>query len=172
MVDQLGNDACLSECGKYRYSLSRHVGAGPFTYAFFGINPSTADATKDDQTVRKWRGFSALNDVGRFVVSNVFSFRATDVKVLARTTDDLFGEDHWRIQDIIIAQADALVPCWGSQKKVPDHLRPWIDELLGRLKHRNYYHGTPLLCFGHTKDGDPKHPLTLGYDTPLIDYLK
>ncbi len=171
MGDLLGNDAYVSDCGKYRYSLSRFVGAGQFTYAFFGINPSTADASKDDQTVRKWRGYSERNNVGRFEVSNVFSYRATDVKDLAETTDCLFGEAHWDIQNSIIRRADALVPCWGNQKKVPKHLRCWIDELFGRICHQNYKYGTPLLCFGKTKDGDPKHPLTLGYEKdPLVDY--
>lgn len=171
MSDLLGNDAYVSECGKYRYELQRHVGAGPFTYAFFGINPSTADAMKDDQTVRKWRGYSERNKVGRFIVGNVFSYRATDVKELGRTTDCLFGDDHWRIQEHIIRSADALVPCWGDRKKVPKHLHCWIDQLFDALCDQNYRYGTPLLCFGKTKDGDPKHPLTLGYDKdPLVNY--
>lgn len=170
MGDLLGNNAYVSECKKYRYTLERHVGAGNFTYAYFGINPSTADASTDDQTVRKWRGFSQRNNVGRFIVSNVFSFRATDVKELDKTNDDLFGDDHWRMQEYVIQSADALVPCWGSQNKIPKHLRCWVDQLFDRLCDQNYRFGTPLLCFGKTKDGDPKHPLTLGYDTPLVDY--
>lgn len=169
MGDLLGNDAYVSDCEKYRYTLERHVGAGRLVYAFFGINPSTADASLDDQTVRKWRGFSERNNVGRFIVGNVFSYRATDVKELGLTTDDLFGDDHWRMQKHIIRSADALVPCWGSQAKVPKHLRCWIDQLFDTLCDQNYRYGTPLLCFGKTKAGDPKHPLTLGYDTPLID---
>lgn len=108
--------------------------------------------------------------VGRFVVGNVFSYRATDVRELGNSGDCLFGEDHWRIQKNIIRTADALVPRWGNKKKVPEHLHCWIDELLDRLIGQIDDHGTPLLCFGHTKSGDPKHPPTLGYNTPLIDY--
>jgi hypothetical protein len=171
MGDLLGNDAYISECGKYRYSLERHVGAGHFTYAFFGINPSTADASVDDQTVRKWRGYSERNHVGRFIVGNVFSYRATDVKELGQTTDCIFGDDHWRMQDHIIKTADALVPCWGRQTKLPPHLRPWVDQLFNRLCCESYRTRKPLLCFGLTKDGDPKHPLTLGYEKhPLLEY--
>jgi hypothetical protein len=29
--------------------------------------------------------------------------------------------------------------------------------------------GKLVKCFGRTKAGDPKHPLMLGYDTPLVD---
>ncbi len=28
----------------------------------------------------------------------------------------------------------------------------------------------PIMTFGLTNSGDPKHPLTLGYDTPLVPY--
>ena len=169
MADLLGNDAYLSDCGKYRYSLTRHVGAGQLRFAFFGINPSTADATLDDATVRKWRGYCERNHAAIFEVANVFSYRATDVRELASVEDPFGGDEHWRIQDHIIRTADVLVPCWGSQKKVPDHLRPWIEELFGRLCHQNYRYGTDLMCFGKTKAGDPKHPLMLGYDkNPLV----
>lgn len=30
--------------------------------------------------------------------------------------------------------------------------------------------GKPVMHFGLTKAGDPKHPLMLGYDTPLQAY--
>ena len=39
-----------------------------------------------------------------------------------------------------------------------------IDVLIERAS------GKPLLCFGLTKSRDPKHPLMLGYDTPLIEW--
>ena len=56
--------AVISLCGKYRYRLERHWSplAGP-TWAFFGVNPSTADADKEDATTRKWREEHALRDV-------------------------------------------------------------------------------------------------------------
>ena len=169
MGDLMGNDAYVSDCGKYRYSLIRHVGAGQLRFAFFGINPSTADARLDDATVRKWRGYCERNNGALFEVANVFSYRATDVKELANVDDPFGGNEHWRVQESIIRSADVLVPCWGRQKKVADHLRPWIDELFGRLCDESNRPGKFLMCFGKTKDGDPKHPLMLGYDKdPLV----
>lgn len=46
--------AILSACGKYRYRLEREVGMGGPVYAYFGVNPSTADGSIDDATVRRW----------------------------------------------------------------------------------------------------------------------
>ncbi|WHI48961.1 DUF1643 domain-containing protein [Microbulbifer sp. VAAF005] len=80
--------ATLSECHKYRYILSRKVDDfGGNVFAYFGVNPSTADETIDDQTVKKWIGFTAKNSGSRFVVGNVFAYRATEVNELASTED-------------------------------------------------------------------------------------
>ena len=49
--------AVLSPCGQYRFRLERTISMEGPVYAFFGINPSTADANLDDATVRKWIGF-------------------------------------------------------------------------------------------------------------------
>ncbi len=45
--------AVLSPCSLYRYRLERDVQLAGQVFAYFGINPSTADATLDDATVRK-----------------------------------------------------------------------------------------------------------------------
>ena len=155
--------AIISHCGKYRYRLDRTVlDSGP-VYAFFGVNPSTADASVDDATVRKWRGFVQRWGGSRFIVGNVFAYRATDVNELATAVDpfgDLIG-DH---TTEIISEADVLVPCWGNANKVPPRLQFAFDMLMDALVSS----GKPVKHFGVTAAGDPKHPLMLGYSTPLL----
>src|SRR5882724_1884503 len=53
--------AVISNCGLYRYRLDRMLrdDHGP-TVAFVMVNPSTADATQDDATIRKCIGFAKL----------------------------------------------------------------------------------------------------------------
>ena len=46
-------NAVISDCGLYRYKLSRHWEQGLQRLVFIGLNPSTADAIEDDPTVRK-----------------------------------------------------------------------------------------------------------------------
>lgn len=54
--------AIISECGLYRVRLERDLGrAGP-AVAILGVNPSTADATANDATIRKDIGFGAAKD--------------------------------------------------------------------------------------------------------------
>lgn len=146
----------------YRYRLERTVAMNGPVYAFFGINPSTADASVDDATVRKWIGFTKRWGASRFIVGNVFAFRATDVKALA-TADDPFGDDIGDHITDIISEADILVPCWGNTSKVPPQLQYAFDVLMDALVSS----GKQVLHFGLTKSGDPKHPLMLGYDTQL-----
>ena len=46
------SSAIFSDCGRYRYSLSRRWENGE-NCVFVGLNPSTADSAKNDATVRK-----------------------------------------------------------------------------------------------------------------------
>lgn len=173
------SSAVISPCSLYRYRLSRDIepavlealGRGGLlqgkTVAFFGVNPSTADATLNDATVRKWMGFCARWGAPRFIVGNVFALRATDVQALA-TVDDPFGPDIGDHTTDIINAADILVPCWGNTDKVPPSLRFAFDVLMDALVSS----GKPVLTFGLTASGDPKHPLMLGYSTPLVPWAE
>lgn len=157
--------AVISSCGQYRYRLEREVGMVGPVYAFFGINPSTADASLDDATVRKWIGFTKLWGGSRFIVGNVFAYRSKDVKLLAGIPDP-FGPDIGDHVSDILAEADILVPCWGDTGKVPPKLQFAFDVLMDALNSS----GKPVRHLGLTKGGDPRHPLMLGYSTPLLQY--
>lgn len=159
--------AVISQCGAYRYRLEREVQPEGRVFAYFGINPSTANAVVDDATVRKWRGFTLRNGGRRFLVGNVFGFRATDVKRLAAHTTLTAQGPEWAVHfDQIIADADVLVPCWGNSKKIPLHLRDELASVMARL----VASGKPVLHFGVTACGQPRHPQMLGYDTPLTPW--
>lgn len=172
--------AVISPCGQYRYRLER-TGLVPLpnviidddkfhplcgkVIGFFGVNPSTADASINDATARKWIGFCRRWGVQRFIVGNVFAFRARDVKALA-SVEDPFGDEIGDHMTGIIDDADILVPCWGNTGKVPPKLQFAFDVLLDALVSS----GKPVLHFGTTASGDPKHPLMLSYATPLLPW--
>jgi hypothetical protein len=157
--------AVISHCGHYRYRLERSVGMIGPVYAYFGINPSTGDASKDDATVRKWIGFTKVWGGSRFIVGNVFAYRATDVRTLAGV-DRPSGQENVTHLFEIMRDADILVPCWGNSSKVPKQLRLEFSAVMLRLLES----GKPVMHLGLTMGGDPKHPLILGYDTPLVQY--
>jgi hypothetical protein len=163
-------DAVISKCGRYRYRLGRDIGRdvmrgiGP-TVAFIGVNPSTADAETDDATVRKWRGFASRWGCDRMVVGNLFAYRATDVRELA-TADDPVGHENNEHLRAVLDGVDLVVPCWGSRGKLPPNLRYRIDDVRRMLRAC----ASPVRVLGLTTSGDPKHPLMLGYSSPLQDW--
>jgi hypothetical protein len=137
---------------------------GP-VYAYFGVNPSTADANLDDATVRKWIGFTKVFGGRKFIVGNAFAYRATDVRELSKV-EDPYGDELGDQVSQIINDAEILVPCWGDTGKVSPALRDTFDVLLDALTSS----GKPVLHFGLTRAGDPKHPLMLAYSTGLLPW--
>lgn len=158
--------AIFSHCGTWRYWLDRQIDmlGGP-VYLFAGVNPSKAGADLDDPTVRKWRGFVTRAGGSGFIAVNPFAFCATEVKELA-TAPDPIGPDNDRAIVAAIAQADILVPCWGSLDKLPKTLWPRVAAVRDML----LASGKPIKVFGLTASGDPKHPLMLGYAGGMVDW--
>ena len=159
--------AILSKCGTFRYRLEREVGMTGPVYAYFGVNCSTADHRIDDNTVKRWIGFTKLYGGCRFIVGNPFAFRSPDVKDLSAATDPIGPENDWQLARII-SDADILVPCWGPQTKVPRRLRYRYSEVEAMLRAS----GKPVKVFGLSKAGDPLHPLMLPYTTELVDWVR
>jgi hypothetical protein len=157
--------AIVSSCGRYRYRLERDVQLAGNTIAFFGINPSTADAETDDQTTRKLRGFAKLLGARRYLLGNVFAWRATEVRELERAIYPIGRDNPVELRNII-CEADLLVACWGAKTKLPKDLRIYVDDVEAMLRES----GKPLRVFGLTRGGDPLHPLTLGYSTQLVEW--
>ena len=159
--------AVISDCGLYRYRLDRDVQAKGIVIAYFGVNCSTADADLEDQTTTRWFGFTLRNGGRKYVAGNPFAFRSTDVRGLVTAADPVGPLNRWHL-DQIIDEADLLVPCWGRRAKLPTPLRVHVDRLERTLR----VSGKPLRAFGLTKGGDPLHPLFLGYDTPLVEWVR
>lgn len=157
--------AVISPCGLYRTRLEREIAEVGIVIAFFGVNPSTAGPEIEDQTTMKWRGFAVRNGARKYIAGNPFAYRATDVGELAKAADPVGPDNDVHIGEII-RDADILVPCWGNRTKLPRSLHHHLDLLARRLRSS----GKPVKVFGFTASGDPKHPLMLGYDTPLVDW--
>lgn len=157
--------AILSPCGLYRYRLERDLGQPGPVVAFFGINPSTADALTDDATIRKMVGFASRWGYSKILVGNAFAFRAKDVCKLAGVSDPIGPE--WLMHiNALMSDADILIPCWGNKTKVPPQLRQQLIVLTRLLLGT----GKRVAAFGWTASHDPLHPLMLGYSTALVGW--
>ena len=157
--------ATISDCGLYRTDLFRVVGDpthAPIEILYVGVNPSTAGPLVDDQTIAKLREFTRRSGAFKFTIVNLFAYRATDVKELAKAEEPI-GKFNDRAISAALSRADVVIPMWGSRNKLPKVLWPRIDEVIDGIRRSNKL----VMTFGFTKSGDPKHPLMLGYDTKL-----
>ncbi|KWC56521.1 DUF1643 domain-containing protein [Burkholderia ubonensis] len=157
--------AIISSCCGYRYRLERDVAPTGIVVAFFGVNPSRADASVRDQTDLKWTGFAARWGARKYIAGNPFAFRSPNVRDLVAVVDPIGPANDVHLSRIV-ADADLLVPCWGDRGKLPKCLRPRLDFVTNMLRASR----KPVKVFGLTATGDPKHPLMLPYYTPLIDW--
>lgn len=154
--DNWQGSALLSPCGQYRYRLRRtSLLIATKRALFVMLNPSTADASVDDPTIRRCKGFAREFDCERLDVVNLFAWRATDPKELARVHDPVGPDNDEHIRQAA-GESDLVVCAWGASEVAHRRMRTVLD-LLPR----------PLYCLGVTKFGAPKHPLYVPASTPL-----
>lgn len=142
--------------GCYRYCLWRTVNpaARPRRLLFVMLNPSTADAEVDDPTLRRCMGFASLWGYRSLEVCNLFAYRATDPKILARVAAPV-GPDNDVHLIAAAARAESIVAAWGTRGALRERARE-VVALLTRTR--------SLLCLGLTRDGTPRHPLYVRSD--------
>lgn len=155
-------DALISDCGRYRYWLTRTWGTLR-PACFIMLNPSTADASVDDPTIRRCIGFAKAWGCSGITVVNLFAFRATDPKKMKAVNFDAIGPENDRHIKICVASAGITVCAWGAH-----------GGFLGRdqeVKKIARSAGSLITqCLGRTKDGYPKHPLYVPNSAKLEYY--
>jgi hypothetical protein len=161
----LESTATISPCVKYRYDLRRVWDRDRPGCVFLMLNPSVADASKPDPTMRKCVGFAERAGCGSLTIVNLFAFRATKPKDMFAATDPVGPEnDEFIIRHA--AGAGLVVAAWGAcvtaTKRQVIRDRPFAV--------RAMLPGVQLKCLGTTGCGNPCHPVMLGYSTPMIDY--
>jgi hypothetical protein len=159
-------DATFSACGRYRYRLERRLAtAAPDARAilFVCMNPSTAEATVDDPTVRRCWTYSRDWGFARMLLCNVMAYRATHPDLLLALHDPMpagvepGGADNVRAVLHAAREAGEIVCAWG---RVHRRLRPHVDRVEVALRAI----GFPLSVLTLTKEGHPGHPLYLRRD--------
>ena len=142
---------------KFRYTLTRRWSEEPMC-CFIGLNPSTADAQVEDNTVRRCRIYAQDWGFGGLLMLNLFAFRATNPKEMfkakMRGVDIIGGERNWYagLQSTIGRfQPGLVIAAWGIDGgergfKALECIRSPKGE---------------LHVLGWNKDKSPKHPLYL-----------
>lgn len=145
--------------GPYRYLLTRDWNTSPVPTAlkqvcFCQLNPSTADAQRDDPTLKRNISFAKAWGFNRLVVVNLYAFRATDPNELLAAQErgvDVVGPENFAYLNYAFNLSKMVVACWGAA--------PWAqrrgDEVLAQFPTVNFY------AARLTKEGAPAHVLYL-----------
>jgi hypothetical protein len=158
----------FSPCRTWRYTLARPLGTCwasglPLDgfVNFIGLNPSTADETRDDPTVRRCIDFARRWGHGGVVVTNIFGYRSTDPQALYQVPDPVGPGNNQALFEVA-CHAVMVVAAWGVHGEFMDH-GAFVADMLDRA-------GIPLFCLGWTKAGYPRHPLYLRKTVSLVRY--
>ena len=143
--------ATWSPCGLYRYTL-RRTWANPDAsvrklVTWILLNPSTADETQDDPTIRRCKEFSKSWGFDGLIIVNAYALRSTDPKGL------------WKVEDPNCLENDAaiLAACretnnvvcgWGANLR--NDRRDALAKLLRAID---------LWALKVNANGSPAHPL-------------
>lgn len=168
MVEPIAREAEIED--GYRWTMKRAWGAGPLIHWNL-LNPSDADAKRDDPTTLRMMLFSSAWGFGSMIVTNVYPFISSTTDKLAawrKTFDWITYQDRgmrpWGVDKSswsafhnnvgIIAEAsaraDISVAAWGSGVDNAD-----LEQVLKGAT-------VPWQCLGTNRDGSPRHPLARG----------
>lgn len=159
------------EC--YRYDLYRRWGHGPML-GWLMLNPSTADALKDDHTIGRCKYYARREGFDGIVVRNLFAYRTPHPPALRAALNagmDVVGPDNDRWLRSLLDDAEeepetigAVVAAWGSS--AGRWAWPRIETVEGMI----FDAGVTALALGVTGSGQPRHPSRLGNEAQLSAY--
>lgn len=170
MTDAIKRICQFSPCCKWRYTLWRewHEGelmpngilGGIYRDRFLmviGLNPSTADETQDDPTIRRCIGYAKRWGFGALCMTNLFAWRDTDPRKMRAAAEPVGkNNDYWIGQ--MASNAGMILAAWGAH-----------GTHLGRAAAVRRFIAQPIYCLAINADGSPKHPLYCRADLQPIE---
>lgn len=146
--------AHYSACERYRYSLERCWNPAGRRALFVLLNPSTATEVRNDPTVERCERRARAWGYGAFRLCNLFAWRATDPRAMRIAADPVGDANDAMLEESAVA-ADLILCGWGRHGA---HLgRGRAVEARLRSARLRLWH------LGLTRDGQPRHPLYVGY---------
>lgn len=144
-----GKGAEFSECGKYRYKLWRIWDETKPKAMCIGLNPSTANAEKNDNTINILIRVLRKLGYGGFYMMNLFAIISSKPEVIL-TCDDPFKNNGYHLHNVA-ALCETVIFCWGGFKEA---------ELTAKEVEKTF---AEAKCFGKNANGTPWHPRALSY---------
>jgi hypothetical protein len=138
--------AVLSNCRKYRYSLSRVWDESKPYVLFIGLNPSTADENEDDPTIKRCIDYANRWGYGGLKMANLFAYKATLPSDLKEAKNPI-GVDNDRYIKELSNKSTITVIAWSNDGSYLDRDKD-VLKLIDKP-----------MCLNVNKSGQPSHPL-------------
>ena len=152
---QTPKGAIFSEDRKYRYALWRVWNSSRPILLQIGLNPSKANEIRSDPTITRGTVRANREGFGGFLMANLYSYVSTNPDNLLNHGNCIGEYTDYYLKQMIDLSEKQLCG-WGSFK--PVQARASI--VLNMIKEP--------YCLGVNADGQPKHPLYIGYNIPMI----
>ncbi len=169
--------ADISPCGTFRFRLRRERPLkiyGGRVLAVTMLNPSKADGTVDDPTIRRLLFFADRERCDVLDVTNLWPFRATDPDELVSAAARGIRVDGGHLQEHIApisasafetrVRGGIWVVAWGAGAERISGSARLVQDVLASVP-------ADAHCFGVTKGGHPKHPLYLPNTATLTRFV-
>ena len=117
------------------------------------FNPSNANESKDDPTIRRLINFSKKFNYGGFFVGNLYTNISSNPKNIDQSQN--ISKKNLKILVKLINTVSDVVYAWGNSTDEPNFLKKLVD--------------SPM-CLGKNKDGSPKHPLYIPSNSKLLKF--
>lgn len=165
MITNIRKDAYISSCGGYRYRLERWWDESKPPCLFVMLNPSTADASNDDPTIRRCIAFAKSWGYGGIWVVNLFALRTPSPKEMMENPKPNPGDEEYQmklVMDFVREKKGICIAAWGAH----GWWQQQNQKVIKWFRDKNI----PLFALGFTKDGHPKHPLYVRGDTKPVEF--
>ena len=148
-----------------RYLLEKK---GKRTLFVLGINPSTADESHPDNTIRRVMGFAEREGFDGFAMINVYPQRCTNPNFLHLCRIDKLHQQNLQIITNSISKQPnpTILVAFGNLILKRSYLKECFIDIADAI---SLYHPRWKQIGELTKSGNPRHPLMAKYK-PLVDF--
>ena len=164
---KLSDKAIISDCETYRYWLTRKIPSAlrwikPIT--FIMLNPSTADASENDPTIRRCIDYAKQWGFTDLIVVNIFAYRATDPKELKSLdyVSAVGSKNDRAIQSALELSGGLCICAWGNHGDYLDR----GEHVVKMLVEQQY----EINCLKVNSSGAPAHPLYQKKDIKYVPF--
>ena len=152
---------------EYRYILGTR---GKHPLICIGVNPSTAEPDRLDNTLKSVQRIADYNHFDSFVMFNVYAQRATNPDDMEPVMNaDLHRENMEAFTWLLgsLTEPPAIWAAWGAVIEIRNYLPGCVLDMvdISRSFHAGWFYAGP-----RSKAGHPHHPLYLKKDSPLVPF--